>query len=365
MGSSHGVGIVGLGVISRQYLETLVGSSPVRVAAVADLDSARARDVAAAVPGARALSVDDLLADASVQTVLNLTIPAAHADIALRAIAAGKDVYGEKPLAVDVAQATTVMDAAARAGRRIGGAPDTVLGTGVQTARDAVDSGAIGRPVAASATWVAPGHEHWHPAPDFYYAPGGGPLLDMGPYYLTSLVHLLGPVRTVAGAASRTRAERTIRTGPRAGETIPVGVDTHVTGILQHADGAVSTVVMSFDGGASAAPPIEVHGEEGSLQLPDPNLFDGVVRLRRVGETDWTGLEPTAGYVQAGRGVGLIDFVTAESPRADGAMAMHVLEVMEGLLRSAASGERVAIATTVRRPDLVPLTPRALWRGSH
>jgi predicted dehydrogenase len=363
VGSAHGVGIVGLGVISGQYLETLVGSSPVRITAVADLDPARADRIAATIPGARALSVPELMADESVRTVLNLTIPAAHAEIASQAIAAGKDVYGEKPLAVDVAQARMMMDAAARAGRRLGGAPDTVLGTGVQTARDAVDSGAIGRPVAASATWVAPGHEHWHPAPDFYYAPGGGPLLDMGPYYLTTLVHLLGPVSAVSGAASRTRSERTIRTGPRAGETIPVGVDSHVTGFLQHLDGAISTVVMSFDGAGTAAPPIEIHGEEGSLQLPDPNFFDGTVRRRRAGGADWEALDPSAGYAEAGRGIGLIDFVTAERPRADGAMAMHILEVMEGLLRSATSGQRVAIGSTLERPDRVPLTPRAEWRG--
>lgn len=363
MGSAHGVGIVGLGVISRQYLETLARSGAIRIAAVADLDPARAREAAEGVPGAVARSVPELLADDAVQTVLNLTIPAAHAEIALRAIEAGKDVYGEKPLAVSVAEARTVVDAAARGGRRLGGAPDTVLGTGVQTARHAVDSGLIGRPVAASATWVAPGHEHWHPAPDFYYAPGGGPLLDMGPYYLTSLVHLLGPVAAVSGASSRTRDVRTIRTGPRAGAVVPVDVDTHVTGILQHEGGAVSTVVMSFDGAGTAAPPIEVHGEGGSLQVPDPNLFAGTVRLRSVGDKDWRDLAPSAGYADAGRGVGLIDMVTAEHPRADGAMAMHVLEVMEALLRSASAGESMRIASRVHPPDLVPLTPRAAWRA--
>ncbi len=362
MGSPHGVGIVGLGVISRQYLDTLVGGAHARVVAVADLDAARAAEVAARVPGAAARTVDELLADDAVDTVLNLTIPAAHADIALRAIAAGKHVYGEKPLALTVAEARGVLAAAEEAGVRVSGAPDTVLGTGVQTARRLVDDGAIGRPVAASATWISAGHERWHPAPDFYYAPGGGPLLDMGPYYLTTLVQLLGSVTSVSGGASRTRDTRTIATGPRAGEQVRVEVDTHVTGILEHADGALSTVVMSFDGVASTAPSIEVHGEAGSLQVPDPNLFAGAVRLRPLGADSWQEVAPSAGYLDAGRGVGLLD-AAAGPDRASGAMALHVLETMEALLRSARERQRVDVVSRVPRPAPVPLTPRDLWRG--
>lgn len=363
MGGARGVGIVGLGVISRQYLETLIGSRGARVVAVADLDDARARAVAEQVPGTAARSVADLMADDAVGTVLNLTIPAAHADIAHQAIAAGKDVYGEKPLALSVDEGVGVLDAARDAGSQVGCAPDTVLGTGVQTARRAVDDGLIGRPVSASATWISPGHEHWHPHPDFYYAPGGGPLLDMGPYYLTTLVHLLGPVASVFGAVSRMRATRTIGTGPRAGETVRVEVDTHVTGVLEHVGGALSTIVVSFDGVRSAAPALEVHGEQGSLQVPDPNLFDGVARLHRAGDDGWRDLEPSAGYVGAGRGVGLLDAATGVA-RADGAMALHVLDIMESLLRSARTAERLPLRTSVERPPLVPLTPRDRWYGT-
>ncbi|WP_137844052.1 Gfo/Idh/MocA family oxidoreductase [Microbacterium sp. 2FI] len=369
MGLTHPVriGVVGLGVISRQYLDTLAQAPLVRFAAVADLDMARARAVANTIPGCRALTTAELVADPEVDVVLNLTIPAAHAEVALAAIAHGKAVYNEKPLAATLADARTVMDAAAAAGVAVGGAPDTVLGTGVQTARAAVDGGRIGAPVSASATWVSAGHESWHPHPDFYYRAGGGPLLDMGPYYVTSLVQLLGPVEAVSGAASRSRAERVIATGPRAGERIGVEVDTHLTGILHHGSGALSTVTMSFDAMASTAAPIEVHGVEGSLRVPDPNHFGGPsasdsgVRLHVRGGA-WDSLPPSAGYVDAGRGVGLVDLVTGAG-RASGAMALHVLEIMTMLQVSADTGVRERLTTTVERPAPVPLTPAAVWQG--
>lgn len=352
---AHGVGIVGLGVISGQYLTTFRGRDDVAVVAVADLDVARAQAVARDIPGCRALSVAELVADPRVDTVLNLTIPAAHAEIALQAFAAGKNVYGEKPLAATMTEARQVV-AAVPVGAWLGGAPDTVLGTGIQTARAAVDAGLIGRPVSAIATWISGGHESWHPHPDFYYRPGGGPLLDMGPYYLTSLVQLLGPVVRVSGASSRSRDIRRIATGPRAGEEIPVEVDTHVTGTLVHEGGAISTVTFSFDGGQTGAPPIEVHGEAGSLQAPDPNLFDGQVRMRRHGAQDWADVPTGAGYVGAGRGVGLVDFLRRDGGRASGAMALHVLEIMSSLLAAAAERRWVDLATTLERPAPVPLT---------
>lgn len=355
MGEPHRVGIVGLGVISRQYLNTLVGHPDVRVTAVADLDAARADAVAAEIPGVEAVSVERLFDGADVDTVLNLTIPAAHADIALAAIAGGKHVYAEKPLAVTFPEGRSIVDAAAAAGLRVGCAPDTVLGTGTQTARAAVDAGLIGRPIAASAVMVTPGHERWHPNPDFYYVAGGGPLMDMGPYYVTALVHLLGPVRAVTGAASRLRGERVIGSGPRAGERIPVEVDSHVSGVLEHANGALTTITTSFDSVETAAAPIEVHGETGTLSVPDPNQFEGETRLFALGGSGWRPLEPSAGYAGAGRGIGLVDLVTSEG-RASGELGLHVLEVMTALLDSAAQGRRIDLTTTVERPTPVPLT---------
>ncbi|MEV0894020.1 Gfo/Idh/MocA family oxidoreductase [Promicromonospora sp. NPDC050262] len=357
MGQPLRVGIVGVGAIAGQYLSTFERLDAVRLVAVADLDADRAKTVAAE-RGVRALTVAELTTDPEVDLVLNLTIPAAHAEIALQAIAGGKHVYGEKPLAVTPAEARAVLDAARAAGVRVGCAPDTVLGTGVQTARKAIDDGAIGLPVAATATMTTPGHERWHPNPDFYYQPGGGPLLDMGPYYVTALVTLLGPVESVVGAASHTRATRTIGSGPRAGETVPVDVHTHVTGVLRHVSGALSTLVMSFDSVATRASNIEVHGQAGSLVVPDPNQFDGDVELHELGGS-WQTLPPSAGYRDAGRGFGVADLATTPPgvpARADGELAYHVLEIMTALLAAADSGTTVAVESRCERPAAVPLS---------
>ncbi|WP_187369715.1 Gfo/Idh/MocA family protein [Fodinicola acaciae] len=356
MGKPLSVGIVGCGAISGHYLATLDRLSGVRLAAVADLDRSRAETVASSRPGVRVLAVSELVDDTDVEVVLNLTVPAAHAEVALKAIAAGKSVYGEKPLAATVADARKVLYEADAAGVRVGCAPDTVLGTGTQTARQAVDSGAIGVPVAATATMVTPGHERWHPNPDFYYLPGGGPLLDMGPYYLSALVTLLGPVVSVVGASSRPKSERVIGSGSRAGETIPVSTDTHVTGVLTHRSGALSTLLMSFDVAATRSSPIEVHGTEGSLVVPDPNTFDGDVLVREIGEPDWRRLEVSAGYRDAARGYGLAEMATETEPRASGRLAFHVLDIMESLLSSANSGRAVSVESTCQRPSPVPLT---------
>lgn len=357
MGQPVNVGIVGCGAISAQYFQTIDRLPQIRLVAVADLDLDRAREAVRPYAGVDVLSVAELMADSRIDIVLNLTIPAAHAEVALQAIAAGKDVYCEKPLAATAEEAAGMLRAADAAQVRVGCAPDTVLGTGTQTARKAIDDGLIGRPVAATATMMTPGHERWHPNPDFYYVPGGGPLLDMGPYYITSLVTLLGPVATVIGAASRTRAKRTIGSGPRQGEEIPVTVDTHVTGVLVHTSGALSTLVMSFDGTATKAPNIEVHGEAGSLVVPDPNYFDGPVLFSEARD-GWQTLPAAAGYVGAGRGVGLADFASTpagEEPRTSGSLAYHVLEVMESLLASAHSGTSVNITSTCERPPPVDL----------
>ncbi|MFC3298070.1 Gfo/Idh/MocA family oxidoreductase [Arthrobacter agilis] len=361
MGEPLNIGIIGCGAIVAQYLKTLPHLPSVTLRAVADLDLARAEAVAAEQEGVRALTVDELLADPEVDTVLNLTIPAAHAEIALRAIAAGKNVYGEKPLAMTTDEARTVLDAAEKAGVRVGCAPDTVLGTGIQTARHAIDTGMIGRPISASATMVTPGHERWHPNPDFYYVPGGGPLLDMGPYYVSALVTLLGPVSSVIGAASHTRAERTIGSGPREGETVPVTIDTHVTGVLVHESGALSTLIMSFDAVQTRSSNIEIHGELASLTVPDPNYFEGEVSICALGnrEVGWDAVPSSAGYIDAGRGYGLADMALAspgEEHRANGTLAFHVLDVMESLLRSAEQGASVPVRSTAARPRPVPLT---------
>lgn len=353
------VGIVGTGVISGTYLDHLAKLPGVEVVAVADLDLGRAQAIADQHPAIRALSPEHLLTADDVDLVLNLTIPAAHAPVHQAALEAGKHVYGEKPLAVDRAEAKPLLKYAAANNLRIGCAPDTVLGTGTQTARAVIDRGDIGVPTAATACFVTPGHELWHPAPEFYYQAGGGPVLDMGPYYVTSLVTLLGPVRRVTARAGRAKDERTIHTGPNAGGVFGVQVPTHVTGVLEHASGALTTVLMSFDVWAARLPRIEVYGTDGSLSVPDPNGFDGTVEIVTAANRDWTTVPVAGGYAGAGRGVGVADMArairTGGTHRADGALAYHVLDVLESFLEAATQDQPVDVESTVDRPAAVPL----------
>ena len=357
MGEPLRVGVVGCGNISTQYLTTLTAADDLTVVAVTDLDAARA-EAAAQTYGTRAVGITDIYAMDEVEWILNLTTPALHEEVALTAIANGRSVYTEKPLCASLAAAERVAAAARDAGVALGVAPDTVLGAGLQTARSVLDAGVLGRPVFATATMAAAGHERWHPAPDFYYAPGGGPLLDMGPYYLSALITLLGPVAAVYGAGSRTRDERIIASGPRAGARIGVTVDSHVTAILEHDSGVLSTIVMSFDAPASSAPRIEVHGEAGSMVVPDPNRFDGDVLVHAVGGT-WQPVAPSAGYVGAGRGCGLIDVARSHdrrTGRATAELGLHVLDTMETVLRSVVEHARLEVSSTCLVPPAVPLT---------
>jgi predicted dehydrogenase len=356
------VGIVGMGTISDAYLRTLPRLKNVRVVAVADLDPSRAEAVAARRLGVRAATTTELCAATDVDLVLNLTTPAAHAEVAHAAIAGRKHVYGEKPLALNTTEGRGILTAAAEAGVRVGCAPDTVLGTGVQTARASLDSGIIGTPFAATAFMVTPGHERWHPSPEFYYRSGGGPLMDMGPYYLTTLVTLLGPVSRVQGMAVTPRPTRTIGTGPRAKTTFGVDVETHLTGVLQHVNGALSTLIMSFDVWAGKLPRIEVYGTEGSLSVPDPNGFGGTAQVYREAAPMWTDVRESGGFPDASRGYGVADMARAIAGgvphRADGELAFHILDVMESLLAAVDSGVAVDVESRCERPAAVPFAAR-------
>jgi predicted dehydrogenase len=351
------VGVVGAGTISWHYSQSISRLPQLRVTAVADIDAGRARALANKHPAARAITTAELLGADDVDIVLNLTLPSSHAEIALAALAAGKHVYGEKPLAMTVAEGRKILDAATAAGLRVGCAPDTVLGSGVQTARAVVDAGEIGTPHAATVFMTTPGHELWHHNPDFYYQPGAGPLFDMGPYYLTSLIHLLGPVARVVGASSRPGRTRAIHQGPRAGETFDVTVDTHVAGILEHASGALSTLIMSFDVWASRLPHIEVHGTRGSLSVPDPNQFDGAVEVHTAQSASWVDVGIRHGLVHADRGYGLAELALAldghRQHRASDTVALHVLDIMESLNQAAATRTSTTLATTCDRPAAI------------
>ncbi len=357
MGGALNIGIIGVGTISAQYFAEFPKLEGLHVVAVADVNEARAAEVAAE-HDVEALSVDELLADPRIDAVLNLTIPAAHVDIASRALRAGKHVYGEKPLALDPGEAAPMLELAAERGLRVGSAPDTVLGTGVQTARALLDSGIVGTPVAAAVHWSSPGHELWHPAPQFYYQPGGGPLFDMAPYYLTTLVTLLGPVIRVSGVATRSNRVRTIATGDQAGSSIPVDVATQVSAILEHANGVTSTLTVSFEVWASRAPLFELYGTTGTIAVPDPNRFSDPVEVWTVDNPEWTEVPVSAGYADAGRGCGLADLAhaidTDRPHRASGELAFHVLEIMDAVLRAASEHRVVDLTSTVVRPEPVP-----------
>jgi predicted dehydrogenase len=299
------------------------------------------------------------MADPEIELVLNLTIPAAHAEVARQAVAAGKSVYSEKPLAVAREDGSALLTAAKEQGVRVGCAPDTFLGGGLQTCRKLIDDGWIGEPIGAAAFFTSHGPEAWHPDPVFYFAPGAGPMFDMGPYYLTTLVALLGPVRRISAMARASFPERTITSQPKYGQRIPVTTPTHVTGALEFESGALGTMLTSFDVWGSTVPRIEIYGTLGTLLVPDPNTFRGPVRIRRAGEADWSDVPLTHGYIENSRGLGLADMAAAlrsgRPHRANGALAFHVLDCMQSFLDAAESGRPVRVRSSCPRPGALPL----------
>ncbi|MEI5100854.1 Gfo/Idh/MocA family oxidoreductase [Streptomyces sp. PmtG] len=361
-----GVAVVGAGVISAEYLRTLGRCPDVRLVAVADLDLERA----AAAAGAHGIplsgDVPTVLAEPDVELVVNLTVPAAHARVAEAALRAGKHVYGEKPLTPAPAEAEKLLAAAAERGLLVGGAPDTFLGAGLQSALRAIRAGHIGEPVAATTAVQSLGPESWHPDPAFFYQPGAGPLFDLGPYYLTSLVALFGGVARVAATAARARARRTVGSGAKAGQSFPVDVPTHVSALLSFASGASANATFSFD---SSLPRVrfEVTGTEGTLAVPDPNTFGGPLRLRPNGVDAWREL-PVHGRTD-GRGLGVVDMARAiragtrvgggargltGTHRASGALALHVLHAMTAIAESAHRSAFTPLPTQVVPPAPLP-----------
>jgi predicted dehydrogenase len=354
------VGIIGCGAISNAYLKNFPRHPILEVIALSDLDMERAKAKAAEFNIPRVYTPSELLADPEIDLVINLTIPKAHAQVSLEAIEAGKSVYSEKPLAITRAEGKQLLETAARHNVRLGCAPDTFLGGGLQTCRKLIDDGWIGEPIAATAFMVGHGHEHWHPDPAFYYQMGGGPLFDMGPYYLTALVHLLGPVEGVSGTARTTFKERLVTSQPRYGERIVVKTPTHVAGQLEFHSGAVATMIMSFDVWDAELPRIEIYGTEGSLSVPDPNTFGGPVRLKRYRQ-EWREMPLTHGYTDNSRGLGAADMahsLRSHRPhRASAELALHVLDIMVSTLESAEAGRRLELHSRCERPAPLPLGP--------
>ncbi|HEY6520563.1 MAG TPA: Gfo/Idh/MocA family oxidoreductase [Roseiarcus sp.] len=351
------VGVIGCGNISAAYLKAAKTFPILDIVALSDMNFAAA-EARSAEFGVPAKTVEAVLADSAIEVVLNLTVPKAHVEVGLKAIAAGKHVHSEKPLGVTLADARKLVDAAGAKSLRLGSAPDTFLGGSHQTARQCVDDGLIGRPVGGTAFFMCPGHERWHPNPGFYYLAGGGPMLDMGPYYITDLVNLLGPVASVSGVATRTRDERVVTSEPLQGTRVPVEVATHVTGSLLFESGAVVSTTMSFDVPRHRHAPIELYGERGSLIVPDPNYFGGKVEVATASE-DWREIPVEHAYADGNyRILGLADMAQAirqgRPHRASGELAFHVLEVMEGFQKSSDSGSAVSIASHPVRPAPMP-----------
>ncbi|MCM3781262.1 Gfo/Idh/MocA family protein [Microbacterium hydrocarbonoxydans] len=363
--SAVGIGIIGVGVISDTYLQNLSSFPDTEVLIVGDLllDRAQAQAEKYGVPAFG--SAEDVLAHPGVDLVVNLTIPAVHIEVSRAAIAAGKHVWTEKPLGLDRDGAALLLREAEAAGLRVGSAPDTLLGPGFQAARRVIESGVIGRPLFAQTTFQTQGPDLWHPNPGFLFAQGAGPLLDMGPYYFSALVSLLGPVDRVAAVGSKAREEREIHTGPLAGTTFPVEVPSTIQIVTAFEGGAQAQSLLSFDSALERHGIVEIHGTEGTIVLPDPNTFAGriayvkplgVIRDGMSFQQEW--IEVEHDDVEVGRGLGALDMVRAIAEGrphvASGDLGYHVLDVLLSAQESALSGTTVAVESTVAPVPLLP-----------
>ena len=353
-----GVGVIGAGVISGTYLENMTAFPDLSVLFVADIDASRARAQAEAfgIPGHG--SVDELLAIDEIEIVVNLTIPAVHTEVGELIIAAGKHVWSEKPLALDQQAGAALLAAADAAGLRVACAPDTVLGAGIQTAMRAIARGDIGEPLTATTMFHVPGPEAWHPNPEFLFAHGAGPLFDMGPYYVATLIHAFGAASRVSAVSSKSFPMRTIGSGPRAGLEFPVEVPTHYAALVEFAGGQSAQSTFSFQNALPRMGFMEISGTAGTIVLPDPNTFEGDSTLWRFGHTEPMTLTATGSTY--GRGSGVLDLARAirggERERASGAVAAHVLDVLLAISVAAESGLPVDVTSRVAQPTPLDAT---------
>jgi predicted dehydrogenase len=351
-----GIGIIGAGTIAGQYLEHLGQFPDVAVRAIGDLfpEAAQKRAEEFDVPAHG--GVETVLEDPDIEIVVNLTIPAAHAEVSTRILESGKNVWSEKPLTTDRESATALLALAERKNLRVGGAPDTVLGAGIQSALRELAAGTIGAPRFATAMMRGPGPESWHQSPEFLFQPGGGPLFDMGPYYITSLVLAQGPVGSVQAVGTRAAEQREIGSGPKAGTRFDVQVPTQVSALLTFENGATATVLFSFDTGAGYPHELDLHGSTGSLRLPDPNTFDGASLVASRAEREWHDLEPAG--PTTGRGLGTLEMARAiragRPHRLTGQLAAHVLDILVSIQDAAGSGQPVPVVSTVGTVDPLP-----------
>ncbi|MCP3774465.1 Gfo/Idh/MocA family oxidoreductase [Paenibacillus sp. MZ04-78.2] len=352
-------GIIGCGNISSIYFEAKQKFDILDIVACADLDADRAKAQAERYQIPKVYSVDELLDDPEIEMVIILTTPTTHAQLHLRALAAGKHVYGEKPLAIELEDGKKILSLAQEKGLLVGSAPDTFLGGGLQSSRKLIEDGWIGEPIAATAFLMYHGPESFHPNPEFLYQKGAGPMFDMGPYYLTALVHLIGPIKKVSGLTRTTFAERSVMTEGGYGRKFPVTTPTHIAGLIEFRNGAVGTIVTSFDVWGTKTPSIEVHGTTGSMIVPDPNTFDGPVLVKRHDQTEFTEVPLTHGFTANSRGLGAMDMAYAirngRRHRANGQLAYHVLEAINGFYISSDEGRHYELQSSCDRTEPLAL----------
>ncbi len=300
-------------------------------------------------------TMHDAFADPEVEMVLNLTRPYEHFEVSKAALEAGKHVYSEKPLGADLEEGKALVELARQKGLRLGGAPDTFLGAGIQTCRRLIDDGFIGTPIGSAAFMINNGHESWHPDPEFYYKRGGGPMFDMGPYYLTAMINLMGGVDRVFSASRISFPQRMITSQPQAGKVVDVDVNTYIAGTVQYSSGAIGTIFTTFDvkfpGEKSRF--IEIYGTEGTLFVPDPNNFSGRIELYRPEEGAVREMPMMYGYPENSRALGLADMckaiLTGREARCDVQQTFHVLEIIEGFETSAKTGEWTKLQSVYHR----------------
>jgi predicted dehydrogenase len=349
------VGVIGCGNISGIYFENLTKTFVnIDVYACADLIEERAKEASEKYSIPNIFSTEELLECEDIQIVLNLTIPKLHFDVCKQVLLAGKHVYVEKPLSLTMEQGNELLALANEKNLMIGCAPDTFLGAGLQTCRKLIDDGFIGEPIAATAFMVCHGHESWHPDPEFYYDFGGGPMFDMGPYYLTALISLLGEAKTVCGMTKISFPLRTITSDKKFGETINVKIPTHVAGTIEFKNGVIANMITSFDIWDSTLPRIEIYGSMGTLIIPDPNTFGGPVLLKTAHGNEFTEIPLTHIYAENSRGIGVADMArcieTGDKPRASGELANHVLEIMHSFHISSDTKKYIDLSTSCQQP---------------
>lgn len=354
------IGIVGCGNISGIYFQNLTKTFVnTEVYACADIIQDRAKEAAEKYGIPHVMTTEELLQDGNIEIVVNLTIPKMHFEVCKQTLLAGKHVYVEKPLSLTIDQGNEIVSLAKEKNLMIGGAPDTFLGGGLQTCRKLIDDGFIGTPVAATAFMTCHGHENWHPDPEFYYAIGGGPMFDMGPYYITALVSLLGEAKTVCGMTKISFPQRTITSAKKFGKVIDVEVPTHVAGNIEFKNGVIASMITSFDIWSSTLPRIEIYGSLGTLIVPDPNTFSGPVLLRTSTGTDFKEIPLTHIYSENSRGIGVSDMAncieTHKKPRAGGELTNHVLEIMHAFHISSDTKKYVDLKSTCSQPKPLPL----------